>query len=78
MKAHEKKAVERALDLAYERHESRFNEFGDLRNDEEYARDVLANEAVKIAQLRAGRTYSDTLRDEAVELAKNVIAGWAL
>ena len=64
MKAHEKKAIDRAMDMAFRRVTGKYKHDypDDLRHE-------IAIEAVKIAQLRAGRFYDDETRQDAIQYA---------
>lgn len=67
MRQHEKRAIERAIEVARQRIDLRFSLEGRI-NDNKYKK-MIAREAVKIAELRAHRTYSSNLQQEAYEYA---------
>ncbi len=76
MKQHEKRAVERAIEVAKQRIDLQFSEEDFLEsriNDDKYKK-MIAREAVKIAELRAHRTYDFNLQQEVYEYALAILS----
>ncbi len=75
MKQYEKRAVEKAIEIAKKRIEESMTEEDFLKSefDNEKFKQRIAHEAVKIAQLRAHRLYDNITQQEALEYARAIL-----